>query len=260
MAAPSSTAAAAIKAAKRSLRKSMAVTLAGMAREDIASQSQRVARKVLTSPTYHSARSISVYVNMDVGEVMTDDICRAILRDGKSLYVPLFASPVDPAAAKGPTVDAAPAPAATTFATDMVMLRLRDLAEYEAMKLNRWGIKEPELTYQDGTLREEALTESTGGDGLDLILAPGVAFDVDGGRLGHGKGYYDRYFTRADQWAQGRGRPGPVTVALALSQQVLASELRVPADERDHVLDAILSPELCIRPSRTASRWIPGEE
>ncbi|KAN0065218.1 hypothetical protein ACQY0O_001715 [Thecaphora frezii] len=256
MSAPTS--AAAIRAAKRALRKSMAHTLSRLSKQETLLQSLTVAQRILASPTYRHAKSISVYVNMEVGEVVTDDICRAILKDGKNLYVPLFASPAATATAKGPTVEAAPVAAATMFAADMMMLRLRDVGEYEAMKLNRWGIREPELTYDDGTLREEALTESTGGDGLDLILAPGVAFDSEGGRLGHGKGYYDRYLSRADQWAHGRGRQGPVAVALALSQQVLPQGQRVPTDQNDRLLDAILSPQGCIQAADGRSRWQPG--
>lgn len=100
-----------------------------------------------------------------------------------------------------------------------------------------------------------ALDETTGGDGLDLILAPGVAFDHTGGRLGHGKGYYDRYLTRAEQWATKRGVPAPVTVALALREQVLPPSERVPADERDRVLDGIIAPDGTILPQ--SSRWAP---
>lgn len=100
------------------------------------------------------------------------------------------------------------------------------------------------------------MDETTGGDGLDLILAPGVAFDQSGGRLGHGKGYYDRYLTRAEEWGSRRGMQGPVAVALALREQVLPSHQRVPADERDRVLDGIIAPDGVILPS-SSSRWIP---
>lgn len=74
---------------------------------------------------------------------------------GKRLFVPLFASPVAPAATSGPTTAAAATSAKATFANDMVMLRLRTLSEYEDMALNKWGIREPPLNYQDGTVREE---------------------------------------------------------------------------------------------------------
>lgn len=49
------------------------------------------------------------------------------------------------------------------------------------MAANRWGIPEP-----------VAGTE-VGADRMDMVLVPLVAFDVKGHRVGHGKGYYDRF-------------------------------------------------------------------
>ena len=46
-------------------------------------------------------------------------------------------------------------------------------------------------------------------DGLDLIIVPGVAFDQDMNRIGHGKGYYDHFFQRCFEHAKQIGKTPP---------------------------------------------------
>ena len=55
---------------------------------------------------------------------------------------------------------------------------------------------------------------------FDLMAVPGVVFDENGGRIGYGKGYYDRILSEA------RCR----VVALAFDFQVLTE---VPSEEHD---------------------------
>ena len=64
---------------------------------------------------------------------------------------------------------------------------------------------------------------------FDLVLVPGLAFDLRGGRLGRGKGFYDRLLSEV------RG----VKCGVAFDEQV-ASE--VPAGPGDIQLDCILTP------------------
>lgn len=263
-----------VRLLKRQLRKQMATTLALIPPSALAAQSSQVTSRILASPTFHAAKRVCVYVNTDTSEVQTGEICKSILSsphaqqegsssgggEKKELYVPRFATK---AGSEG------------KFELDMKMLRIRDWQDFQAMVRNRWGIREPEIEgRQDGEkggntkkshsfyfhradqILHSALDESTGGQGLDLILAPGVAFDDRGGRLGHGKGYYDRYLARADAFARRTGGSAPVSVALSLTEQILPSSERVPADDDDQMLDAIIHPDGVIH--GTAKRWQEG--
>lgn len=71
---------------------------------------------------------------------------------------------------------------------------------------------------------------------LDLIVVPGVAFDLRGHRLGYGRGYYDRQLARMSV----------ETVAAGLSFEMQFSPL-LPAEEHDRPLDFIA----------TETRFIP---
>lgn len=61
---------------------------------------------------------------------------------------------------------------------------------------------------------------------IDVILVPGLAFDRDGGRLGRGKGYYDRLLGRLPR--------GVVIVGVTIDAAVVDA---VPMDDRDRNVD-----------------------
>jgi len=65
---------------------------------------------------------------------------------------------------------------------------------------------------------------------LDLVMVPGVAFDRRGGRMGHGKGYYDKLLQHA--------RPDTPLVALAFECQLFPE---VPVAPHDIFMDKIIS-------------------
>lgn len=64
---------------------------------------------------------------------------------------------------------------------------------------------------------------------LDLILVPGIAFDLDGHRLGRGKGFYDQLLAVIH---------GP-TCGVAFDQQIVS---RIPVEPHDICLSSILTP------------------
>ena len=73
-------------------------------------------------------------------------------------------------------------------------------------------------------------------DRLELVLVPGVVFDLRGRRLGRGRGFYDRLL------AEVRG----AKCGVAFEEQVVAE---VPAAEHDVRMDILLTPR----------RWVKTE-
>jgi 5-formyltetrahydrofolate cyclo-ligase len=82
-----------------------------------------------------------------------------------------------------------------------------------------WNIREPNPTI----CRPATATQ------IDLILVPGVAFDRQGGRVGHGKGYYDKLLAQC---------PRAYKIAAAFEGQVFD---RVPMDPHDIPVDALIT-------------------
>ena len=86
---------------------------------------------------------------------------------------------------------------------------------YGPLKENRYRIAEP--------------AEGIPAKKLDMIILPGLAFDRNGGRLGMGKGYYDRFLAEMK---------GVLRIALAFQEQVLDS---IPLSTYDESVDLIIT-------------------
>lgn len=65
---------------------------------------------------------------------------------------------------------------------------------------------------------------------VEVVLVPGVLFDRRGGRLGHGKGYYDRLL--------GSMRPRPYLIGVTLDRRVVPE---IPVDDDDVPMDALIT-------------------
>ena len=96
---------------------------------------------------------------------------------------------------------------------DLALCLIRSLDELAPASFGLW---EPVPALVADVERHCALAD------VDLFLVPGLAFDLAGGRIGYGKGYYDRLL--------GAARPGAVFLALAFECQMVE---QVPTSPRD---------------------------
>lgn len=151
-------------------------------REDLALKSSAIFRTLAALECYRNAVSVALYSPVR-NEVDTSEIFSDITASGREAYFPV--------AREG----------------NLVFRRVSDLTQ---LSPGAYGIPEPPASAPEADV-----------SGLDLILIPGVAFDVSGNRIGYGKGYYDRALSVVP-----RGK----RIALAYGFQVLKS---VPRGEHD---------------------------
>ena len=87
----------------------------------------------------------------------------------------------------------------------------------------QFGIREPKAGCSEIPLER-----------LGLILVPGVAFDLRGGRLGRGRGFYDRLLPEIHG----------IKCGVAFDEQIVDA---VPAGRLDVRMDFVLTPTRCVK-------------
>lgn len=133
------------------------------AKEDVHRKSILIIKKLQTLPVFQQAHTILFYVSYD-NEVYTHDIIKQYLQTETHVCVPK----------SEPTTQ---------------LILCSQITNFQHLIPGTYNILEP---------KHEHLCIIAPTD-LDVIIVPGVAFDLKGNRIGHGKGYYDRLLKQAPQ-------------------------------------------------------------
>jgi len=180
---------------KKSLRAIMNACRDALPAGRAAAWSELVERQVLASELYRGASAIVPYAAIG-NEVSTSRIMADAVRSGRAVFYP--------------RVDAA--------AGTILARRIRDRSE---LARGAYGILEPPASAELLDSKKFAKI---------LVCVPGVAFGVEGQRLGRGGGHYDRFIGQIGREA--------ISVGLAYSFQLLD---RIPETGLDQRLNFIVT-------------------
>ncbi|MDQ7780584.1 MAG: 5-formyltetrahydrofolate cyclo-ligase [Planctomycetota bacterium] len=181
----------ALTVAKRALRARIRPILAAMSPTARDASSRRIAERVLALPQYRAANSLMSYFPRD-DEVDTLPLMERALAAGKTIALPR----TDTASGQ---LTAHPVPDLT-----------------RGLRPGPFGIPEPGCDAECNPCD------------IDFVLVPGLAFDRTGGRLGRGKGFYDRFLSRQGMRA--------FLCGLAFEAQMVAEVAAGDTDVRLHAV------------------------
>ncbi|MGZ4956283.1 MAG: 5-formyltetrahydrofolate cyclo-ligase [Methylobacter sp.] len=163
--------------------------------------SRIICEQFVAQPAYRQAKTVLWYIHCR-SEVRTQAALLSELEAGKQVVIPYCT--------KDQQGD-----------NKLGLWRLEDFAELVS---GTWGILEPPKQ-RWGELGKEVAPEQ-----LDCIMAPGVAFDRNGGRLGNGAGYYDRLLKSV--------RTDATLIGVCFESQLVE---QVAMDAHDVVMDMVMT-------------------
>lgn len=160
-------------------------------------KSRRICQLLTGHPLINSAGHLFIYVHFR-SEVETAELIRHLIAAGKTISVPVT----------------------RLDESRLLAVQVKDI-DRQLVK-GCYGILEP---------GPELIARATvSPETIDAALIPGSVFDLNGGRLGYGGGYYDRFLSRD---AAGASRIG-----LAFETQLVE---RVPMQPHDQYMDELVT-------------------
>jgi len=178
---------------KSRIRKALLEKLKNQKEEIQLKKSGIIKKKLFKLKDFKEAKKIMFYMALK-GEVETKEMIKESLRAGKEVYIP----------------------ACNTKRKTITPSKITSLSSKNFCS-GPYGIKHARVI-------KRCLLKD-----IDLVVAPAVAFDILGNRLGRGKGYYDGFFRKLS--------PHTKKVGLAFKFQVLN---RLPISPFDQPVDKVI--------------------
>lgn len=178
---------------KALLRQKMLEQRTALTPDEVREKSLKTGARLFELPQYQEAKVLLVYIPYK-NEIDTFPIIQKSWQDGKKIAVPVC--------------------------QPQKRLLLSELHSFDELKPSKFGLYEPTDEYLRPVSPEN----------LDLALLPGVAFDLQGYRLGYGGGYFDLFFSQVHSVC--------FKLALAYEFQVLE---KLPVEKHDIGVDVILT-------------------
>jgi 5-formyltetrahydrofolate cyclo-ligase len=183
---------------KAILRKEIRAALQKIPLSALAAASAKIRTRLKEQPFWRDAASILFFASQP-DEVDVWPLLEETLAGGKIIALPRFDS----------------------ASNDYLACRVQN--PQNEIGPGQFGIREPKAGCLEMPLER-----------LELILVPGIAFDLSGRRLGRGRGYYDRLLPEILG----------IKCGIALDEQIVNA---VPAGKLDVQMDFILTPTRCVK-------------
>ncbi len=147
---------------KASIRRDILTTRRQFSAHEREKASQQIQFHLLKWPCFQNAQVVHIFINQP-HEVETTAIIDVCWKMEKTVVVPYL---VPQSKILGHSI----------------------LSEFDQLQTEKFDLREPRPETR------QSLDLKT----IDLVIVPGLAFDKTGGRLGYGKGYYDRFLSQID--------------------------------------------------------------